>query len=150
MSAMTDIVEAIGRARLLPVIRTAGPDEALDQARRLAGAGHAVVEITATIPDWDEVLRALRTERPDLLLGAGTITDPDSAERALDAGAAFLVSPWPVPDVRPVADRAGVSLIEGGCRPEGSSSPTSTRGSTPARSRSASAQTFRRVSDDRP
>jgi 2-dehydro-3-deoxyphosphogluconate aldolase/(4S)-4-hydroxy-2-oxoglutarate aldolase len=117
MPAVTDVVEAIGRARLLPVIRTAGPDEALDQARLLAGAGHPVVEITATIPAWDEALRALRTERPDLLLGAGTITDPHSAERALDAGAAFLVSPWPVPDVRPVADRAGIAFIEGGFTP---------------------------------
>ena len=47
----------------------------------------------------------------------GTMTTVADAERALAGGAQFLVSPWPVPAVRPVADEAGVAFLEGACTP---------------------------------
>lgn len=112
-----ELLAALAPRPLLPVLRAGSADEALDVARRLADAGLPVVELTGTTPGWERALTALRTERPDLVVGMGTMTTREDASRALDAGAQFLVSPWPVPAVRPVADRAAVAFLEGACTP---------------------------------
>ena len=112
-----ELLAALAPRPLLPVLRAGSADEALDVARRLAAAGLPVVELTATTPGWEQALVALRAERPDLVVGMGTMTSAEDALRAVDAGAQFLVSPWPVPAVRPVADRAGIAFLEGACTP---------------------------------
>lgn len=112
-----ELLAALAPRPLLPVLRAGSAEDALDVARRLADAGLPVVELTGTTPGWEQALVALRAERPDLVVGMGTMTTVEDAQRAVDAGAQFLVSPWPVPPVRPVAERAGVVLLEGGCTP---------------------------------
>ena len=112
-----ELLAALAPRPLLPVLRAGSADEALDVARRLAAAGLPVVELTATTPGWEQALVALRAERPDLIVGMGTMTSVEDASRAVDAGAQFLVSPWPVPAVRPVAEQAGVAFLEGACTP---------------------------------
>ena len=112
-----ELLAALAPRPLLPVLRAGSADDALDVARRLGDAGLPVVELTGTTPGWEQALVALRAERPDLVVGMGTMTTPEDAQRAVDAGAQFLVSPWPVPAVRPVAEQAGVVLLEGGCTP---------------------------------
>ena len=52
-----------------------------------------------------------------MAVGAGTIRTAEDAHHAIQAGAAFLVSPWPAPDVRAVAERDGVPFLEGGFTP---------------------------------
>jgi 2-dehydro-3-deoxyphosphogluconate aldolase/(4S)-4-hydroxy-2-oxoglutarate aldolase len=110
-------IDAIGAARVLPVLRTATADEAVAQARAVLAAGLDVVELTATTPGWAQALRALRAEAPHATLGVGTVADAATAEEAAGLGAAFLVSPWPAPDAREAAGRAGVPLLEGGLTP---------------------------------
>lgn len=112
-----ELLAALAPRPLLPVLRAGSADEALDVARRLAAAGLPVVELTGTTPGWERALTALRAERPDLVVGMGTMTTAEDASRAVDAGAQFLVSPWPVPAVRPVAERAAVAFLEGACTP---------------------------------
>lgn len=112
-----EISKAIGAARLLPVIRVADADAALAVAGRLVEAGLPVVELTATIPGWAAALATLRDRAPELIVGAGTITGEGDARAAVDAGAQFLVSPYPAPSVRPVADAAGLPFVEGGFTP---------------------------------
>ena len=68
------------------------------RARRLkpsAKGGIPIVEITMTVPGAVEVIRELaKNSSPDeLLVGAGTVLNPEQAQRCLDAGAQFLVSP---------------------------------------------------------
>jgi 2-dehydro-3-deoxyphosphogluconate aldolase / (4S)-4-hydroxy-2-oxoglutarate aldolase len=110
-------LEAIGAARVLPVLRTARADEAVAQARTVLAAGLGVVELTATTPGWAAALGALRTEAPAATIGLGTVVDAATAEEAAALGAAFLVSPWPAPAARAVAERAGVPFLEGGLTP---------------------------------
>lgn len=112
-----ELLAALAPQPLLPVLRAPSAEAALTVARRLGDAGLPVVELTATTPGWLEALRALRTERPELVVGMGTMSTADDAEAAVAAGAQFLVSPWPVPAVRPVAQRSGAVLLEGGCTP---------------------------------
>ena len=111
------VLAALGAAGILPVLRTRDASELGDQVRRLHSAGARVVELTTSIPGWEEQLAELGAAMPDLLLGMGTVTGQDTAERALEYGAAFLVSPYPVPGVRRVAERSGALLVEGGFTP---------------------------------
>jgi 2-dehydro-3-deoxyphosphogluconate aldolase/(4S)-4-hydroxy-2-oxoglutarate aldolase len=51
------------------------------------------------------------------IVGVGTVTSEDQARTAIEVGAKFLVSPFPVPAVRGIAAAAGVPLVEGGFTP---------------------------------
>jgi len=111
------VFERIRRVRLVPVIRVAEASAALELVERLLRGGLDVVEITTTIDGWDGAIRTIRKNYPDVCAGAGTVTTPAFAERALAAGAQFCVSPCLVPDVRTALDATGVPLLEGGLTP---------------------------------
>jgi 2-dehydro-3-deoxyphosphogluconate aldolase/(4S)-4-hydroxy-2-oxoglutarate aldolase len=112
-----DVADSIGAARLLPILRLATADAAARLARELAGAGMNALELTATTPGWEELLGGLKAELPLVVLGMGTLTTAADAERAVAAGADFLVSPHAAPEVRRVASAAGILLVEGGFSP---------------------------------
>lgn len=103
-----DPLHEIRAQRLLPVLRTAEPVESL------ISAGCRVIELTTSISGWADVLADVR-ER--VIAGVGTVATAEQARLALDAGAAFLVSPYPAPGVREVARRRGAVFIEGGFTP---------------------------------
>lgn len=115
--ALAQVAELIGAARVLPVLRVASAGEALAISDRLAAAGLPVVELTATTAGWAEAVAAVRDRTPELTVGAGTITTAEDAQAAVDSGAQFLVSPYPAPAVRPIADRHGLPFVEGGFTP---------------------------------
>ena len=115
--AAAELLQALRPVPLLPVLRLRAADEAVALSQRLLGAGLRVVELTATTAGWPEAVAALRREQPGAVVGVGTITTAADAERALEAGAQFLVSPWPAPQVRPAAAAAGAAFLEGGCTP---------------------------------
>ncbi|WP_405805889.1 bifunctional 4-hydroxy-2-oxoglutarate aldolase/2-dehydro-3-deoxy-phosphogluconate aldolase [Streptomyces sp. NBC_01187] len=104
-------------ARIVPTVRAADADAADELARSLLAAGISTFEFTATTPGWEELVETWSHREPTATVGLGTVTSPGTAERALAAGAAFLVSPFQVPEVRPVADRASRLFVEGGLTP---------------------------------
>lgn len=112
-----EIEQAIATARVLPVLRTADAAGAVRAAETLLEAGLGVVELTATTPGWAGALRDLRRARPGAVLGAGTVTTAEDARRAVEAGADFLVSPYPAEAVRAFASETGTVFLEGGFTP---------------------------------
>lgn len=119
MSALA-INEAIARivaGRVTPTVRAVGAEQADSWARQIGEGGIHIFEFTATTPGWEDVLAHWATTEPAATVGLGTVTSAETAERAIAAGAAFLVSPFAVPEARVVADRAGVLFIEGGHSP---------------------------------
>ncbi len=86
------VLDAIADAGIVPVIVLDDPDAAAPLADALVAGGVRCAEVTLRTAG---ALRALRTmaERPDLLVGAGTVLDPEQAGACLDAGARFAVSP---------------------------------------------------------
>lgn len=110
-------IDHIRASRLLPVIRTADSDEALDVVTRLGAAGLDIVELTTTIPDWPAAVSRVRERHPEVSVGLGTVLHTEDAERALELGVQFLVSPRLVPSVRDLARSADVPFIEGGLTP---------------------------------
>jgi 2-dehydro-3-deoxyphosphogluconate aldolase/(4S)-4-hydroxy-2-oxoglutarate aldolase len=112
-----EIEQAIATARLLPVLRTPDAAGAVRAASVLLEAGLGVVELTATTPGWAGALRDLRHAHTEAVLGAGTVTTAADARRAIEAGADFLVSPYPVEAVRSFAGGTGTVFLEGGFTP---------------------------------
>ncbi|MFE9480262.1 bifunctional 4-hydroxy-2-oxoglutarate aldolase/2-dehydro-3-deoxy-phosphogluconate aldolase [Streptomyces spororaveus] len=107
--------------RVLPVLREADADAAVLRTTALLAAGCRAVELTTSTPGWaGAVTRTAPLSdvhgRP-ALIGVGTVTTTAQAEAALDAGAAFLISPYPAPEVRAVAVRREAVFIEGGFTP---------------------------------
>ncbi|MFD9104980.1 bifunctional 4-hydroxy-2-oxoglutarate aldolase/2-dehydro-3-deoxy-phosphogluconate aldolase [Streptomyces virginiae] len=107
--------------RLLPVLRSADADDAVRATAALLAAGCRAVELTTSVPGWSGAVTRTAAladahGRP-ALIGVGTVTTGAQAGTALDAGAAFLVSPYPAPEVREVARRREAVFIEGGFTP---------------------------------
>jgi 2-dehydro-3-deoxyphosphogluconate aldolase/(4S)-4-hydroxy-2-oxoglutarate aldolase len=89
--AVRDRILQIG---IVPVVRASSPGEARTAAECVCKGGIPIVEITMTVPGAIEVIRELaRHAASDLLVGAGTVLNAETARRCLDAGAQFLVSP---------------------------------------------------------
>lgn len=108
---------AILRARVVPIIRTQSAAWAREVAEILAGSGLGVIEVTFTVPDAADVISAVRARFPEILIGAGTVTDAETAERAIAAGAQFLLSPALSPGMVQVACRRDVLAVPGAYTP---------------------------------
>lgn len=87
-----EVLNRIATAQAIPVLRSADPETAVEDARILSQGGLNVIEVTFSIPDVEQVIKEL-SSWPGLTVGAGTVLHPAQATAALAAGADFLVSP---------------------------------------------------------
>ncbi len=99
--------------RLIGIVRLDDLDLAVEAARCAIDAGLQAVEVTLTLPNAAEAIGRLRAERPQALVGAGTVRRAEELDAALAAGAQFLVAPGLNPDLLEAATRAGVPLLPG-------------------------------------
>jgi 2-dehydro-3-deoxyphosphogluconate aldolase/(4S)-4-hydroxy-2-oxoglutarate aldolase len=87
-------LQRVLRSGLVAIIRADSSEQLVAVARALYEGGIDVIEVTFTVPDAVSVLSAVKKELGGkILLGAGTVLDPETARAALLAGAEFLVSP---------------------------------------------------------
>ena len=107
-------IEEIG---IFPGIRVTSADEAIYSAETLYEAGIPVAEITMTVPSALDVIRQLSDRFPNLVVGAGTVLDKETAERCLHAGARFITSTGLVPEVMEAALKREVLAIPGALTP---------------------------------
>lgn len=82
-------IEAIG---IIPAIRVSSTEDALFAAEAVSRGGIPIVEVTLTVPDANKAIAHLVQHAPDVIVGAGGISDVETARRCLDAGAEFLTS----------------------------------------------------------
>ena len=100
---------------IVAVVRSTESAPLVDVCRALVDGGIDVAEITFTVPDALDVLKATRKALGDrILLGAGTVLDAETARAAFLAGAEYLVSPTLDLDVIRMARRYG-KLVMPGC-----------------------------------
>src|ERR1700685_343717 len=79
---------------IIPVVRASSAQRAMQAAEAVCAGGIPSVEITMTVPGAIDVITQLaKSMGNDVLIGAGTVLDAEAAERCIDAGADFLVSP---------------------------------------------------------
>ncbi len=87
-------LERIREVGLIPVLRARSHDEALAIALAIEKGGVPVLEITMTVPGAIDVIRQVIEKcGTRVLVGAGTVLDPESARLCILAGAQFIVSP---------------------------------------------------------
>ncbi len=102
---------------IIPVIRAASAEDALFAAEAVLAGGINIAEITMTVPGATTVVARLAKEMPDILVGAGTVLNADAAQRCLDAGAQFLVSPGLNLKTLEYAQKQNVLMIAGALTP---------------------------------
>jgi 2-dehydro-3-deoxyphosphogluconate aldolase / (4S)-4-hydroxy-2-oxoglutarate aldolase len=83
-------IEEIG---IIPAIRLSSAEDALFAAEAVSSSGIPIVEVTMTIPGAIDVISELARSNSELVVGAGTLFNVETASRCLDAGATFLTSP---------------------------------------------------------
>jgi 2-dehydro-3-deoxyphosphogluconate aldolase/(4S)-4-hydroxy-2-oxoglutarate aldolase len=89
-----DITAAIERLGVVAVIRLQDPTKLRAVIDALAAGGIRALEVTMTVPGAIELIAQIAPLLPDgFLIGAGTVLDADTARRAIEAGAQFVVSP---------------------------------------------------------
>ncbi|MEU5041713.1 bifunctional 4-hydroxy-2-oxoglutarate aldolase/2-dehydro-3-deoxy-phosphogluconate aldolase [Streptomyces griseorubiginosus] len=106
------LAELLAEARIVPVLTVPDPRTAAPLARALAAGGARCAEVTFRTPDAEQVVKAMAAEG-GLVVGAGTVLTAEQAERAVAAGARFLVSPGLDDEVLDVARALGVPIAPG-------------------------------------
>ncbi|MBA3692455.1 MAG: bifunctional 4-hydroxy-2-oxoglutarate aldolase/2-dehydro-3-deoxy-phosphogluconate aldolase [Acidobacteria bacterium] len=90
----TEVIEKIREVGIIPVVRAGSHEEAQIVIKALIAGGINVLEVTMTIPNAVELIARLTGEyRNATVIGAGTVLDRQSAEKCIEAGAKFIVSP---------------------------------------------------------
>ena len=87
-----EVISRIIADGVIPVIRASSKEEALAVIEAIVAGGITTLEITMTVPNARELIAEL-SDRDDLLIGAGSVLDPDTARECIRAGAWFIVSP---------------------------------------------------------
>jgi 2-dehydro-3-deoxyphosphogluconate aldolase/(4S)-4-hydroxy-2-oxoglutarate aldolase len=94
MPSREDITAAIERLGVVAVIRLQDPTKLRAVIDALAAGGIRALEVTMTVPGAIQLIADIAPSLPDgFLIGAGTVLDADTARRAVEAGAQFVVSP---------------------------------------------------------
>ncbi len=100
---------------LIVIVRADSPEQAVRIAEATLSGGASAIEITYTVPGATEVIKQLvDTYRgKDLIIGAGTVLDPETARMAILAGAQFIVGPNFNPDTVRMCNRYQIPVMPG-------------------------------------
>ncbi|MBA4493061.1 bifunctional 4-hydroxy-2-oxoglutarate aldolase/2-dehydro-3-deoxy-phosphogluconate aldolase [Paenactinomyces guangxiensis] len=113
-----NLLNQIKENGIVAVIRGARPQNVSDIARALKNGGVKTLEITVETPKVLSLIEQVSDEFGDeVIVGAGTVLDPETARAAIMAGAKFIFSPTVNPETIKMAKRYGVLSIPGALTP---------------------------------
>ncbi len=107
---MEELLKSLG---VVPVVAIDREEDGLPLADALVAGGLPVAEITFRTAAGAAVIRTISSERPDVLVGAGTVLTPEQAKEAKACGAAFAVAPGFNPDVVKAAQDVDLPFFPG-------------------------------------
>lgn len=90
---MNEVLQRLSRTGIVPVIAIDDAEKAVPLARALTAGGLPAAEVTFRTAAGEEAIRRIARECPEVLVGAGTVLNLEQCDRALAAGARFIVSP---------------------------------------------------------
>ena len=90
---MHAVLEEIKKIGIIPVIKIDDAAKAVPLARALIAGNIPCAEVTFRTAQGEEAMRRINNEVPDILLGAGTVLTTEQVDKAIAAGAKFIVSP---------------------------------------------------------
>jgi 2-dehydro-3-deoxyphosphogluconate aldolase/(4S)-4-hydroxy-2-oxoglutarate aldolase len=111
------VLKSLQETGLVPVLRAESVAKALALAEAVAAGGVNVLEVTMTVPGAVEVIERLVRDRPDILVGAGTVLDAETARTCILAGAQFVVSPELNVKTIAMCHRYSVAVLPGALTP---------------------------------
>ena len=117
MTAQNIIDVKLREMGIVPVVKIDNAADALPLADALCAGGLPCAEITFRTEAAADAIRTIRKNRPDMLVGAGTVLTLGQLDRALDAGAQFIVSPGLNPKIVQAAMDKDVPVYPGCATP---------------------------------
>jgi 2-dehydro-3-deoxyphosphogluconate aldolase/(4S)-4-hydroxy-2-oxoglutarate aldolase len=117
-SGKAEVLARIREAGLVPVIRADNTDLARRAVAAIRNGGISVLEITMTVPGAVRVIEELSAEAGgEVLIGAGTVLDPEKAKECVRAGAQFIVSPALNPKTIAYCNAEEIVVVPGAMTP---------------------------------
>lgn len=111
-------LDAVRAAGVVAVLRGPDPESTIRAVDALVAGGVTGIEVTYSTPDAPRVIATVRARHGDAIaLGAGTLTRPEQAVEAVDAGASFLVSPGTRPALAAAMTATGAVCMFGALTP---------------------------------
>ena len=103
---------------IVPVVRASSATLAIAAVKAIYAGGIPIIEMTMTVPGAIDVIRQLSVSLgSEIVIGAGTVLDADTAKQCIDAGAEFIVSPGIDPGTVELAKREGKLILPGALTP---------------------------------
>jgi 2-dehydro-3-deoxyphosphogluconate aldolase/(4S)-4-hydroxy-2-oxoglutarate aldolase len=112
-----EVLAKIREIGIMPGIRTSSAEDGRFAAEAIAKGGIPIVEITMTVPNAIDVISDMVRNAPNLVVGAGTVLDLETARRCLDAGVGFLTSPGLDLKIVEFAVKENILIIAGAMTP---------------------------------
>ena len=110
---MNDTLKQIGSTGIVPVVVLNKADDAEPLAQALVNGGLPCAEVTFRTDAAEESIRAIAKKFPDMFVGAGTVLTTEQVDRAIGAGAKFIVSPGLNPKVVEYCIKKGYPITPG-------------------------------------
>ncbi|MDE7004657.1 MAG: bifunctional 4-hydroxy-2-oxoglutarate aldolase/2-dehydro-3-deoxy-phosphogluconate aldolase [Oscillospiraceae bacterium] len=108
---MNSTLQKVYEIGIIPVIAIEDAAHAVPLAKALAAGGLPAAEVTFRTAAAEDAIRAIVKEVPEMLVGAGTVLTCEQADRAMAAGATFIVAPGYDPNVtQHVMDKGGIMM----------------------------------------
>ncbi|MBQ9197646.1 MAG: bifunctional 4-hydroxy-2-oxoglutarate aldolase/2-dehydro-3-deoxy-phosphogluconate aldolase [Clostridia bacterium] len=114
---MTEMMEKLKKIGIIPVVVLNEDKDALPLAECLMEGGLPCAEVTFRTAAAEESIRKMAKAYPDMIVGAGTVLTCEQADRAINAGAKFIVSPGLNPKVTEYVLSKGIPMTPGICTP---------------------------------
>lgn len=114
---MNEVLERLGKIGIVPVLVLEDAKDAYNLGRALMEGGLPCAEVTFRTEAAEESIRILSRTYPEMLLGAGTVLTIEQVDRAVKAGASFIVSPGTNPEVIEYCVKKNIPIVPGTCTP---------------------------------
>ncbi len=114
---MNEVLEQFARYGVVPVVVLDDAKDALPLADALLEGGLPLAEVTFRTDAAEESIRQMTQQHPEMLIGAGTVLSAEQANRAVSAGAKFIVSPGTNPEVVEFCLDNHIPVTPGVCTP---------------------------------
>ena len=114
---MNKVLEEISKIGIVPVIALDHVEDAAPLAKALCDGGLPCAEVTFRTAAAEESIRIMAEQFPEMLVGAGTVLTTEQVDRAVNAGAKFIVSPGLNPKVVKYCVEKGIPVTPGCSNP---------------------------------
>jgi 2-dehydro-3-deoxyphosphogluconate aldolase/(4S)-4-hydroxy-2-oxoglutarate aldolase len=112
-----EVCKRIREVGIIPAIRVSSIEDARFAAEAVASGGIPILEITMTVPGACGLISDLIRQHPELIVGAGTVLNIDTAHQCEDAGANFITAPGFKSTIVEFAVKEGLAVLPGGLTP---------------------------------